>query len=178
MAVDMKSIIADTYIDLTKKKSVDKITVKDIVETCGISRQTFYYHFQDLLAVLEWFAQQEFKKALEQSKAADSQEATVKIMVQTTVDRYDLICKLLHSRNRETIESIMMEATKEGLREHLRKKTPEVPLNYVDAEMEVEFYAAGITNILLTHCGEKDLNIDLLSAQLCRLLPSRFLDGA
>ncbi len=67
------------------------------METCGISRQTFYYHFQDILAVLEWFSQQEFEKVLEQSKAADSQEAAVKILVQTTVDRYDLLSLCLCS---------------------------------------------------------------------------------
>jgi len=53
MAVDMKNVIADAYNQLAKQKSVDKITVKDLVDACNISRQTFYYHFQDILAVLE-----------------------------------------------------------------------------------------------------------------------------
>ena len=70
MPVNMKSIIADAYYQQTKQKSVDKITVKDLVEACHISRQTFYYHFRDLQEVLEWSAQQALQKALERSEAA------------------------------------------------------------------------------------------------------------
>ena len=51
MPVNMKIKIANALRTLSKQKSIDKITVKDLVELCGISRQTFYYHFQDILAV-------------------------------------------------------------------------------------------------------------------------------
>lgn len=54
MPVNVKGMIADTFMQLSREKNVDKITVKDLVERCGISRQTFYYHFQDLLEVIEW----------------------------------------------------------------------------------------------------------------------------
>ena len=53
MAVDMKERIAASFAALAQKKPVDKITVKELVELCGISRQTFYYHFQDLLEVMQ-----------------------------------------------------------------------------------------------------------------------------
>ena len=35
-------------------KPIDKITVKDLVEICGVNRQTFYYHFDDVYDLLEW----------------------------------------------------------------------------------------------------------------------------
>ena len=38
---------------LVGKKSLEKITVRDIVDDCGINRNTFYYYFQDIYAVLE-----------------------------------------------------------------------------------------------------------------------------
>ena len=33
---------------LMQKKPLDKITIRDITDTCGISRMAFYYHFKDL----------------------------------------------------------------------------------------------------------------------------------
>ena len=33
---------------LLAKKPLDKITINDIAEDCGISRMTFYYHFKDI----------------------------------------------------------------------------------------------------------------------------------
>ncbi len=62
MAVNMKSVIADTFMALSKTKDVDKITVMDLVKACHISRQTFYYHFQDILEVIEWSVQQAFQE--------------------------------------------------------------------------------------------------------------------
>ena len=53
MAIDMKRTIAEMLIKLLEHKPVDKITVKELVDACGISRQTFYYHFQDIMEVIE-----------------------------------------------------------------------------------------------------------------------------
>ena len=47
MAVATKRLLADTLIELLAKRPLDKITVKELVATCHVNRQTFYYHFQD-----------------------------------------------------------------------------------------------------------------------------------
>lgn len=53
MPVDMKNVIAGTFATMAKQKGIDKITVKALIDACGISRQTFYYHFQDIMEVVE-----------------------------------------------------------------------------------------------------------------------------
>ena len=39
-----KEIIIRTLFELLNEKPLAKITVKDIVERCGVNRNTFYYH--------------------------------------------------------------------------------------------------------------------------------------
>ena len=46
---------------LITTKSINKITIKDITDTCGLNRQTFYYHFKDIYDLLEWSFQEEFR---------------------------------------------------------------------------------------------------------------------
>ena len=53
MASFTKKAIVDSFLQLLGKKPIDKITVRDVVDHCGINRNTFYYYFQDLYAVLE-----------------------------------------------------------------------------------------------------------------------------
>ena len=48
MAIDMKKTIAEAASNLLFEKKVKKLTVKDIVEECHITRQAFYYHFEDI----------------------------------------------------------------------------------------------------------------------------------
>lgn len=53
MASPTKQAIIDSFLHLVAKKSPDKITVRDIVDDCGVNRNTFYYYFQDIYAVME-----------------------------------------------------------------------------------------------------------------------------
>jgi probable dihydroxyacetone kinase regulator len=50
----MKYHIANTFKQLTKSKSLTKITIQDITEACQINRSTFYYHFEDKDALILW----------------------------------------------------------------------------------------------------------------------------
>ena len=47
-------LFADAILELSKKKTVDKITVKEIADQCGLSCQTFYNHFSDKHALILW----------------------------------------------------------------------------------------------------------------------------
>lgn len=40
--------IKEAFMHLLNRKPLDKITVKEIVEECGINRNTFYYHYDDI----------------------------------------------------------------------------------------------------------------------------------
>lgn len=49
-----KRALEDSLKHLLLKKPVNKITINDITEDCGVNRATFYYHFQDIYALIEW----------------------------------------------------------------------------------------------------------------------------
>ena len=54
MANNTKQRLAKTLKTLMTKKSLRKITIRELVDTCGVNRQTFYYHFQDIYDLLSW----------------------------------------------------------------------------------------------------------------------------
>jgi len=47
-SIRSKELIKDAYFNLIREKSVDKITVTDIVNTAKINRGTFYAHYSDI----------------------------------------------------------------------------------------------------------------------------------
>ena len=51
----MKYRLADAMKICMKKMPVEKITVKEIVEACGTTRQTFYRNFQDKYDLINWY---------------------------------------------------------------------------------------------------------------------------
>lgn len=47
-----KQALTASFIKLLNEMPLDKITVKHVVEDCGVNRNTFYYHYQDIFAML------------------------------------------------------------------------------------------------------------------------------
>lgn len=54
-----KKILTNSLKKLMTQKPLEKISVREITEECGLNRQTFYYHFSDIYNQLEWLYQQE-----------------------------------------------------------------------------------------------------------------------
>ena len=50
--------------DLLAEKPLDKITVTDLTEHCGVNRMTFYYHFKDIYDLVEWACIESATRAL------------------------------------------------------------------------------------------------------------------
>ena len=49
-----KQALEESLKHMLLKKPLDKITIRDITEDCGISRMAFYYHFKDIYDLVEW----------------------------------------------------------------------------------------------------------------------------
>ena len=48
-----KRMIKKSFVKLLYERPISQITVKEIVEDCGVNRNSFYYHFQDIPSLLE-----------------------------------------------------------------------------------------------------------------------------
>ena len=64
-------LLADALIELSKHKSLEKITIREIVEQCGLSSQTFYNHFSDKYALILWIHQSKGQELLQQYESGE-----------------------------------------------------------------------------------------------------------
>ena len=64
-----KTALAASLKKYMAKKPLKKITVSEIITDCDVNRKTFYYHFDDIYALLKWMLEQE---AIEVVKNYDS----------------------------------------------------------------------------------------------------------
>ena len=49
--------LSEALLKLAEKKNIEKITIKEIVQECGLSSQTFYNHFSDKYALVLYIHQ-------------------------------------------------------------------------------------------------------------------------
>ena len=68
MSTITKRALAQSLKKIAGKKEINKITITDITDKCGLNRQTFYYHFKDIYDLLEWIYMNEVIEKIEKSK--------------------------------------------------------------------------------------------------------------
>ena len=49
-----KEILAQSFLELSEKKRIDKITITEITDNCDLSQPTFYNHFRDKYDLIIW----------------------------------------------------------------------------------------------------------------------------
>ena len=171
MPVDMKTIISNTLMSMMKEKGIDKITVKSLIDACNISRQTFYYHFQDIMEVIEWSMEQATQSTLARSLEADTPEEALSVLISSAVENRRLIRKLLDSQKREQIERLFVHSTKTYLQELIKNSGHPLSISYSDMELALNFWAFGISGLLFLCCEQNQVDVKSLAKQICRLLP-------
>ncbi len=170
MPVDMKLMIASTFARMAQSKQVDKITVKDLVEQCGISRQAFYYHFQDILEVMEWSIWQMIQKALQKSLQAETPQKAIEEFIRVSVEHKDWLRKLLSSQRHIQVEHIFVEAMRSSIRQMICRPESNLSIPYEDLEVALTFCACGTAGAVFECCKNADVNSEQLSQKLYRLL--------
>ena len=175
MPLDVKAAVADALLELIRRKDADKITVKDLVEVCGISRQTFYYHFKDIVDVVEWAAQQGVQRLVRKSLNAATPREALGVFVDFAVESQPLVQRLLNSQRREAMERIMVETARSYLEGSAREWGIEPPLNQADWQLTLDFYACGMAGLLLGSDRRTPQDRERLANQLARLLSGEML---
>jgi probable dihydroxyacetone kinase regulator len=72
MKHNAKVEIIDSFKQLIEKKSIDKVTVKEICQHCGVNRQTFYNHFTDIIDVFKFIFFKELSKEISQNRTFET----------------------------------------------------------------------------------------------------------
>ena len=109
-----KRAIQEAFLAVLNEKSLGKITVKDITDRCGINRNTFYYHYQDIPALLEEICQIQVDELVNKYPELNSVEECLDAAMQIVMDNTRAVMHIYNSDNRNTYVSSlwrMCEAT-------------------------------------------------------------------
>ncbi|MCF0122930.1 MAG: TetR family transcriptional regulator [Ruminiclostridium sp.] len=171
MSTNMKNVIAEACVAMIRRDGMETITVKDLVQVCHISRQTFYYHFQDIMDVIEWAAYQTIRKALEVSIPQENPEKAIRAFVDVVMVNHEALERAMESpRKRIELEQIVVDAIKDYLRQMMRQELSDLVNSGRDPEIALQFYAVGIAGVLLDQCRREDFDAEKVSSELSKLL--------
>lgn len=99
-----KKVMAESLKKLMTSKPLNKITIKEITDDCGLNRQTFYYHFCDIYDLLEWMYRQEALVLLHQHDSCLTWEDGFFLLLRYIQENKDVSLCTLNSLGREHLE--------------------------------------------------------------------------
>lgn len=109
MQAEMKDTIARAAKELVIKKGVKKLTVKDIVEECHITRQAFYYHFEDIPDLLRWILDRDSERTIAEAGAMKNGEEKLQYLFLLAVNALPYMKKGLETNYRAEFEKILTQ---------------------------------------------------------------------
>ena len=88
-------------------KSLDKITINELAEDCGISRMAFYYHFKDIYDLVEWVCVEDGTKALQGKKTYENWQEGFCQIFEAVQENKPFIMNVYRCVDRQKIESYL-----------------------------------------------------------------------
>ena len=82
-----KQKIAQALRQLMQERPLRKITVQDMMERTQMTRQSFYYHFQDIQDVLAWIGEQQARNWMQDTQELPFEDWMMRMMVLLDEDR-------------------------------------------------------------------------------------------
>lgn len=134
---------------LLLKKPLDKITVTDIADDCGINRMTFYYHFKDIYDLVEWSCVQDAAKALDGKKTYSTWQQGFYQIFEAVLSNKPFIMNVYRSVSREQVELYLYKLTHDLLIGVVEEKAANLPVREEDKQFIADFYKYAFVGIML-----------------------------
>jgi len=142
MANFTKKAIKDTFISLLSERPFSQITVKDIVEKCGINRNSFYYHYKDIPALIEEIVTEEADRIISEYSSFDSLEMGFNAAIDFAEKNRRAILHIFKSVNRDIFEQYLWNVCDYVVVSFFKTVFADQPIPEEDRDIIIQFYRA------------------------------------
>ena len=104
-----RKAIMESFLKLLDEQPLNRITVRDIVEDCGVNRNTFYYHFADMPSLIEAIVKDDADRIAQECGGVDSLSACLSAALQLTTSHKRAVYHIYSSAGRDIIEQYLLD---------------------------------------------------------------------
>lgn len=170
MPADIKHTIAKAAKKLMKNNNSRKLTVKDIVEECHITRQAFYYHFEDIADLIRWMLQQEIDNILNETLSKPDPEEGLRCFFLMGINAMPYIKQGLNSNYRTELEQLLKELIMRFSLTIIESKKLYMQCSRFELKLIIRYHCSAIYCMLYDWSKEDSNNLDAIVHTVYRLI--------
>ncbi len=140
MAKFTKKAIMDCFLNMLKHKNIDRITVTDICEQCGVNRNTFYYHFRDIPDVVEFIMKRKWDEILNSPRESNSILECMEEMADIVKANRRMMLNVYRSVKRDAFLYYMNEVSGYVFTRYFEKNTERLEINDHERMLLIKYY--------------------------------------
>ena len=153
------------------KKPLDKITIRDITDDCGISRMAFYYHFKDIYDLVEWACVEDASRALAGKKTYDTWQEGLLQIFEAVLENKTFVLNAYRCINRDQMERFLFQLTYGLIRGVVEEKSQGSAVSEADKAFIAEFYKYSFVGILLDWIRQgMTADYRIIAGKICTLM--------
>ena len=178
MALLTQKAILSTFEEMLEEMPFDKITVSALVRRCGVSSNTFYYHYQDIYDLLSVWMNTRFGMLKKSVRESLGWKEEARVFLQYCQSHPKLITNLLSSVSRGSLEQYIFMETDDFFLDYVREKTAGTPLSEESIRYIAQFCRYSFIGFFLKFTWEKmQTDVDESMDRLEKLF-NAFIDSA
>ena len=147
MAQNTKNLIRKGFMELLNQRPFDRISVVDIAQHCGINRNTFYYYYEDIFALVEDVLQTEGQKIHEEFADCADWESVYTACMAFVQRNKRAVTHLVNSANRDRLERYFYRSTLDNMTAVVRRQAAGLSVSEKDIESIALFYTAALVGL-------------------------------
>lgn len=172
-----KKAIVDTFFSILNEKPLSKITVTEIIEKCEINRNTFYYYFEDIYALVDYMLRTDIQKFLERIDLSNTLSDECEIALNFFKKNKTALKHLCNSLNRYQVELYFFKALEKTLLDFIEKYFKDYEIPEEDILFTARYHAyAQVGFIIDWLVNENDDNLESLFGRISRLSEDNIKD--
>ncbi len=134
---------------LLLEKPLNKITINDITEDCGVNRMTFYYHFKDIYDLVDWILVEDAAKALEGRQSFDTWNEAYFDILRQVQENKTLVLNVYRSVGREQVEQYLYKLLDPMLKDFADRECEDITVQDADRQFVIDFYKYALVGMTL-----------------------------
>lgn len=144
-----KRALEESLKRLLLTKPLNKITIADITNDCGISRMTFYYHFQDIYDLVEWACEEDAARAIAGNKTADTWQTGLLDTFLALRKNKPFIASIYHDMSREQVERFLVPVVSDLVKSVVDEHAARRHVREQDRDFIARFFAHALIGTVL-----------------------------
>lgn len=144
-----KNALAHSLKDLMEHIPLNKISVKHLVDDCGLNRQTFYYHFQDIFDLLGWIYKTEAVESIAKYRSYSTwTDGFYRIFCYIEQNKA-FCCNTLDSLGRNHLDVYLYEVTYDLIMGVINELSVGMEVSSDDKHFIANFYTLAFTGLAI-----------------------------